>query len=180
MKYQARWGPKGFICSANKILPLMDLSATKSVKSESQSDTSDTEKTNLKGFEPYSLKLSTICLLAAGVNPRGQIDEWEAQVGKAYPLYIEGVRFGPKKLYLKSVSSSIDMFTNTGKPLSVKFDLDFEEYTEEVTTQPTESGGGGSSGSSYSTEKKTALTTTASYQEKNAKSSFTARTVTDR
>ena len=51
MEYTALWGPKGFIVSPSKIVPLMNLSTSFSVKTDSGNDTSGTATTNTKGRE---------------------------------------------------------------------------------------------------------------------------------
>ena len=39
MEYTAKWGPKGFLVSPSKIVPLMNLSTSFSVKADSGDDT---------------------------------------------------------------------------------------------------------------------------------------------
>ena len=133
MEYTALWGPKGFIVSPSKIVPLLDLTTAFAVKTESGSDASGTATTNTMGRELQTVSLSTLYVRGAGVDPRGQIEEWRAQVGKSYPLYIEGKRFGPAKLMLKSVNVSNVRLTNTGKFLQCTVALQFEEYSNETT-----------------------------------------------
>lgn len=132
MEYTALWGPKGFIISPSKIVPLMNLSTSFSVKSDSGNDTSGASVTNDRGRELQTVKLSTLYVRGAGVDPRGQIAEWEALVGKSYPLYIEGQRFGPQKLTLKSVDVSDVLLSNTGKFLQCAIAVNFEEYSEKT------------------------------------------------
>ena len=127
--YTALWGPKGFIVSPNKIVPLNGLTTSFAVKADNGNDADNKATTNVKGRELQTVSLSTRYVRGAGVDPRGQIAEWEAQVGKAYPLYIEGQRFGPQKLMLKSVNASDILLTNKGKFLQVAVALEFEEYT---------------------------------------------------
>lgn len=134
MQYTAKWGPKGFLISSTKIVPLMDLTSTVSVKTETQNDTSGTSKTNVKGRELQPITLSTMYLRAAGVDPRAQVEEWEALVGKAYPLIVGNKRFGPAKLMLKSVSSADIITDNFGKFLQAKVSLSFEEYSDKAAT----------------------------------------------
>ena len=132
MKYTALWGPKGFIVSPSKIVPLLGLSTAFAVKADNGNDAQSSSTTNIKGRELQNVSLSTLYVRGAGVDPRGQIAEWEAQVGKAYPLYIEGQRFGPPKLMLKSVNVSDILLTNTGKFLQAAIALEFEEYTNDA------------------------------------------------
>lgn len=156
MQYSARWGNKGFLCTANKIVPLMDFKSTVSAKTETQTDTSGTSKVNIKGLELQKISLATIYLRAAGVDPRAQVEEWESLVTQYNDLYIEGKRFGRGKMMLKRVTTTDLLTTNTGKFLQAKVALEFEEYPEQTETNVTAStskgsgGGGGSGGSSSS------------------------------
>ena len=137
MEYTALWGPKGFIISPSKIVPLLDLATTIAVKTDNGNSASGKSTTNTRGKELQTVSLSTLYVRGAGVDPRGQIAEWEAQVGKAYPLYIEGQRFGPHKLMLKSVNASDVLLSNTGKFLQCSVALQFEEYAEAASTSTT-------------------------------------------
>lgn len=167
MEYTALWGPKGFIVSPSKIVPLLNLSTSFAAKTDSGNDTSGTATTNTKGRELQSVSLSTLYVRGAGVDPRGQIAEWEAQVGNAYPLYIEGQRFGPPKLMLKSVDVSDVLLSNTGKFLKCAVALQFEEYSNETTKSTTPVATTPSSAkaaevyNSLSTQKNTAINATA-------------------
>ena len=168
MEYTALWGPKGFIISPSKIVPLMNLSTSFSVKSDTGNNTSGASTTNTKGRELQTVSLSTLYVRGAGVDPRGQIAEWEAQVGKSYPLYIQGQRFGPSKLMLKSVDVSDVLLTNTGKFLQCAVSLTFEEYANGTKVSSTGTGTSASASqaaSAYSV----AMNATASPQDKAAK-----------
>lgn len=174
MEYTALWGPKGFIVSPSKIVPLLNFATSYSVKADTGNDVSGTATTSTKGRELQAVSLSTVYVRGAGVDPRGQIAEWEAQVGKAYPLYIEGQRFGPKKLMLKSVDVSDALFTNTGKFLQVKIALKFEEYTNDsnkstTTKKATASASKAASAYNTATAKSSAMSATASKQDKSEK-----------
>ena len=171
MDYTALWGPKGFIVSPSKIVPLMNLSTSFSVKSDTGNDAGGTGSTNTKGRELQTVSLSTLYVRGAGVDPRGQIAEWEAQVGKAYPLYIQGQRFGPSKLMLKSVDISDILLTNTGKFLQCAVALTFEEYSNSANAVSPTSASAKKAAAVYDTssQKNAALNATASSQDKAAK-----------
>ena len=185
MEYTALWGPKGFIISPSKIVPLMNLSTSFAVKSDMGNDTSGTATTNNKGRELQTVSLSTLYVRGAGVDPRGQIAEWEAQVGKSYPLYIEGQRFGPPKLTLKSVDVSDVLLSNSGKFLQCAIAVTFEEYTDEKKTTvssavPATSASAQQAASVYNSvtnQKKDALNATAKPADKAAKKPSKAKIV---
>lgn len=134
MGYQARWGPKGFIITSNKIVGIKDLTTSFSLKTDVNDDTSGTPPTNTKGMELQPISLSTTYLKAAGTDPRGQIEEWKKQVGKYYPLYLGGRRFGPANLQLQKVSVSDILLSNSGEMLGCSVALEFKEYSPTSTT----------------------------------------------
>ncbi len=170
MEYTALWGPKGFIVSPSKIVPFLNLSTSFAVKAENGNDTSGTKTTNTKGRELQKVSLSTVYVRGAGVDPRGQIAEWQAQVGKSYPLYIEGQRFGPQKLMLKSVEVSDVLTSNTGKFLQVKIALQFEEYTNNNNKSTTASDSKAATVFNNTVKaKSSAINATATAQDKAAK-----------
>ena len=134
MGYLAQWGPKGFIVSPNKIVPLKDFSTSVSLKADSENDTSGTDPTNTRGLEPQPINLSTTYLRSAGVDPRTQIDEWFTLVGVAHPLLIAGKRFGPPKVQLTQVSVSGLEFTNSGDILKADVSISLTEYADKKTS----------------------------------------------
>lgn len=135
MGYAARWGPKGFIISANKIVAMEELATSLTLKQDSENDTSGTETTNTRGRELRPITFKVSYLAAAGVDPRGQIKEWEAQLGNAYPLIIGGEQFGEEKMKLTKVDSKITLHPNTGKFLRADISITLEEYSDGKTSQ---------------------------------------------
>lgn len=176
MKYTARWGPKGFLVSPSKIVPIDGISTAVAIKSNSSSSSSSTP-TDARTIDKQKITLNVVYLRAAGVDPRAQLEEWKALIGQVYPLYIGEKRFGPAKMMLSSVSVSDVMLTNSGEFLKLNLSISLEEYTDDpatttTTTAATSSGAASSSGSSASTkaaaayeqkvsEKKAALSATA-------------------
>lgn len=132
--YQASWGNKGFLVSPNKIVPLLNLTTGFSRKSDTNNDTSGQPTTNTRGLELQTIKLETRYVASLGVDPRGQIDEWKAQFGKRYPLYINGRKFGPDLLELDSVDVSNIQMDNRGRFLSVDISITLVEYVPPTTT----------------------------------------------
>lgn len=130
MGYTAKWGNKGFIVSPSKIVALENLSTAIKLKTNSENDTSGTPTTNTRGRELQTISFSAKYLAAAGVNPRGQINEWEAELGNAYPLYIGGKRFGPAQMMLTAIEVSDIQLTAGGEMLSVTISITLQEYDE--------------------------------------------------
>lgn len=169
----AQWGSKGFLVSPGKIVPLSTISTAYVLKSESNNDTSGTPPTNTRGLELEEITLETTYLAAAGVDPRGQVEEWKSLIGDTNPLYIQGKRFGPKLLQLKQVSVQNVLMDNAGRFLSVDLSISLQEYTPpstKVSSKPFASASKsvGSSGGS-STSKSAAMSAKPSTDDKAAK-----------
>lgn len=168
MQYTAQWGPKGFLVSADKIVPFMNLTSSVSVKADAQNDTSGTSKTNKIGRELQPITFSTIYLLSAGVDPRAQVEEWEGLVGESNPLIVGGKRFGPAQLMLESVTSTDILMDNFGNFLQAKVDLTFKEHAETTATKVTSSSSRstGASTATTASQQKAAATYAATVAEK--------------
>lgn len=137
MSYMAKWGPKGFIVSDRKIAVLQGLTTSLSLKTDSENDTSGTQPTNTRGRELRPINFSVAYMAAAGVDPRGQLEEWESLLGESYPLVIGGRRFGAEKMMLTKVEASDIVLSNSGKFISVTVAISLEEYSEGKTSKLT-------------------------------------------
>lgn len=137
MSYMAQWGPKGFLLSPTKIIPLNDFSTRLALKSDSENDTSGTAPTNTRGRELQSISFTTEYIRAAGVDPRAQLTEWENLLGESHPLYIGDKRFGPESMILKEVVVSELVLSNSGDFLSVVIDIILEEESNGQTSKLT-------------------------------------------
>lgn len=133
MKYQARWGKKGFLVSPQKIVPLEGFKTGYKWKDDDKSDTSGKKKTNTRGPEAQTVSFTATYLRAAGVDPRSQYEEWCGEVGKSYPLYVGEKRFGPAKMMLKSVDMSNVLLSAQGDFLRVDLALTFTEETSSAS-----------------------------------------------
>ena len=134
MGNMAKWGSKVFTVSPSKVLPIDGLTTTVSVKSETQNDTSGTNKSKSKGLELQPVEFSATYLRALGVDPLEELNSWNSLVGKTNPLYIGGKRFGPAKLTLKKVSASDILLSNSGQMLQVTLKFSFEQYSKQTST----------------------------------------------
>lgn len=173
MGYLAQWGPKGFLVSPTKIVPLKDMSTSVALKADSENDTSGTDPINTRGLEPQTITLSTVYLRAAGVDPRWQIEEWSSLVGAAHPLMIEGERFGPPKMQLTRVDASGFEFTNEGKILKVEISITLTEFTDKKTSVESKAADSASKAASVYeatvAAKRQAMNATASQNDKAAR-----------
>lgn len=135
MNYLAQWGPKGFLVSPEKIVTFNGFSTSIELNDDSQNDTSGKAPTNTKGKKKQIINMSITYVRSAGVDPRGQFEEWESLVGKANPLYIGGKRFGPENIQLKKIDLSGLQLANDGTFLTATIAVSFEEYVvPKVTT----------------------------------------------
>lgn len=132
--YQAKWGNKGFLVDPTKIVPLTGLSTGFARKADTNNDTSGTPTTNTRGMELQTIQLQTSYYAAAGIDVRGQIDDWKQQFGKQYPLEINGQQFGPKLLELESVNFNDIVLDNAGRFLSAECAITLVEYVPPSTT----------------------------------------------
>ena len=134
MGYTARWGPKGFITSTSKVVPLEDFTTGFALKSDTNSDTSGTPPTNTQGKELQPLNMKTRYMRALGTDPIGQIKEWEALIGKTHTFFLGEKPFGANKFTLKNVDISETMFTPDGTMIACTVSLSFEEYSTATDT----------------------------------------------
>lgn len=135
MGYMARWGPKSFLVSPKKIAVLEGLETSLRLKEDSENDTSGTQPTNTRGRELRPISFKVHYLAAAGVNPREQIESWEAELGNAYPLIIGEKRFGAAKMKLTEVRSSEIQLSNRGDFISAVVNITLEEYSGGKSSQ---------------------------------------------
>ena len=134
MGIQAQWGNKAFVISPSKIVPLLKLSTGFAKKETDSEDTSGQPTTNTRGIDLQSITLETRYLAGTGSDPRGQIEDWKAQFGKRYPLYIAGRRFGPKLMELENVQFSNIVVDNSGRFIQVDASISLKEYVPPTIT----------------------------------------------
>ena len=109
-------------------------------------------------------------LAAAGVDPRAQIKEWEAELGNAYPLIIGTERFGAEKMKLTKVDTSDILLTNSGKFLRATVGITLEEYSAGKTSKLLNgSTGSGNSAKDEILAQVAAMNATPSKEDKAAK-----------
>lgn len=165
MGIMATWGPMSLLVSQTKIAVLEGLSTTLTLKQDSENDTSGTQPTNTRGRELQPVTFKVKYLAAAGVNPREEVNKWEAELGNSYPLIIGGERFGPEKMKLKQVSETDILLSNSGKFLQIVANITLEEYSEGKTSKLV-SNSTNSGSTSYLDQVKEALSATASASDR--------------
>lgn len=166
MQYMAKWGPKGFLVSPEKVVPFSDFTTTFALKEDSNNDTSGKAKTNTRGRELGQITFNTTYLASAGTKPRAQINEWNSLLGKSYPLFIGGEKFGTSNMKLTKVDISDCLFTNNGKMIRAKVSITLKEDGGTSTSKKTATTS--KSSSSGSSSKKTTTTTTTTWGGSNS------------
>lgn len=162
MGNMAKWGSKVFKVSPSKVLPIEGLTTTVSVKSDTQNDTSGTNKSNSKGLELQPVEFSATYLRALGVDPLAELNSWNSLVGKTNPLYIGGKKFGPAKLTLKKVAASdILLSTVDGTMIRCTLKFSFEQYSKPTSTSTKKTSSSSSSKKSTSSKKSASSNTSA-------------------
>lgn len=173
MPNMAQWGSMEFLLSPTKIILMENFSTSVELKADSENDTSGTSPTNTRGLVARPVSFSVTYTRAAGVDPRGQLEQWETKVGQSNPLYIGGKRFGPSSLLLTKVDSSDFAFSPKGDFLSVTVSLSFVENSGGKTSSAatTTTIKTASTGSVYAetVAKRKAMNATASASDKNDK-----------
>lgn len=172
-RYLAKWGAKGFLVNPQKIVPLLNLATGFARKTDTGNDTSGTPTTNTRGLELQTITLETRYLAGVGVDPRGQIEEWKAQFGKRYPLYINGKQFGPNLLELDSVDFFNILLDNLGRFIQVDASITLVEYVPPTTVSSKQNAT--ASTASALGSKTEAMSATASTDDKAAKKTTVTR-----
>lgn len=152
----AKWGNKGFLVSAYKVIPFEGLSTTYELKQKANNDTSGTPSTNTTGRELQKISFETVYVAAAGVDVRAQIEEWQSLLGAINPLIIGGKQFGASKMQLTKVDVDDVKLTPQGKFISATVGITLTEYQPQAAKIST---------------KKTTTTTTTTTASKTALSS---------
>ena len=134
MAVTVQWGPKSFVVAPGQVVPVRDLTTGYSRKSETNNDTSGQATTNTTGLELQQIKFSTTYMIAAGADPIAEIADWKSQLGKQYPLILNGQQFGPDLMELVSVDFSNLQLDNNGRILSMDAAISFEEFVPQTTT----------------------------------------------
>lgn len=150
MKYTLQWGPMGCVISPKKVIPLSDFKTSYALKEDSATDTSGSETTNKRGKELQPVSFSIVYAKATGNDPLARLNQWAGLIGKSYPLYLGGKRFGPRKMYLKQVDLSECLLGNDGSMIQATIAISLVEDTAGGTTKSSTSGNSNNGGSSSS------------------------------
>ena len=132
MDYAAKWGPKGFLYSSTKVVPIWGLTTGYALKSGNNLDTSGTEPTNTTGRDAQVISFNTRYALHLGTDPKAQMHEWYDLAEDVWPFYLGGQQFGPPLLQLQDVQWSNYLIDTTGRLLSVDAAITLREWYEGI------------------------------------------------
>lgn len=121
---------KIFSVSSIKQYPLSGLNWSGSLETESQDKLKGKPSTYIKGESLSSMSFDIPLRVDFKVNPRKEIEDWEAIKSSAKPaLFILGTKpVGKNKWLLKSVSVSDQEIDGKGNIIKALIKLEFEEY----------------------------------------------------
>lgn len=133
MAVQISWN--GFTWGYNdgKIISVDELSTSRSVDVERNEDKEGEPATQTVALALASLSFSYVVSTSAGGSPLKEFTEMNECPGVHAPLYLNGARFIANEVMLKSCDSSDWILDGSGRAVSVKISLKFEEYAEDAS-----------------------------------------------
>ena len=130
------WLEKTLEVNPSHMTPIENISASRTLQSDKNTDSAGTTTKNLRGYDPRKFSCQYRATSRAGTpDVVGDFASWEALVGMYAPLYINGKRFGGKKYILNSVDISDVVASPSGAWLTGVIKLDFEEYEDEKSSE---------------------------------------------
>lgn len=133
MATMAKWGSKTWAVSSQKVLALEGLSFSYTQVADENASTEEKKTTNERGTELFPLSFTTVLHSGAGVDVRGEIDSWKAQVTKVNYFYLNGKKLGPK-LQLRKVAVSNVKLDDLGRMRLATLSFEFKEYDADTSS----------------------------------------------
>lgn len=133
MATMAKWGPKTWEVSPNKIVALEGLGFSYAQVADNNTSTEEKKTTNERGTELFSISFTTTLHSGAGVDVREEIESWEALVTQVNYFYLGGKRLGPK-LQLRKVTVGNTKLDDIGRMRLATLSFEFKEYNEDTTS----------------------------------------------
>ena len=165
------WGPKQFVVSDQKIIPVDGLKISQAVKVETQNAADGNSVSNIKGKDAMEVSMKVAYYVQAGANPISEMNGWLNLLGQSHPLYIGSQQIGSKNLTLQKVQVEDEIHNNKGEFFGLVVAIALKELSS--TSTPTASNSTKSSGSkkspSGSGDKTSALRASPSQDEKKEK-----------
>ena len=129
----AKWVPKEWAVSSNKVIALEGLSFSFAQVADNNTSTEEKKTTNERGTELFPLSFTSTLHSGAGVDVRAEIESWQALVTKVNYFYLGGKQLGPK-LQLRKVSVSDVKLDDLGRMRLATISFEFKEYDSDTSS----------------------------------------------
>ena len=96
MATMAKWGPKTWAVTPQKVVALEGLAFSYSQVADNNTSTEEKKTTNERGTDLFPLSFTTVLHSGAGVDVRAEIESWKKLVTKVNYFYLGGKKLGPK------------------------------------------------------------------------------------
>ena len=135
MAIMAKWGPKSWEISSQKVAALNGVSATVELDTENSDDKAGSPATKTKALKLQKFTFDFDLAAVTGSDVRAEFESWSALVGQYAPFYLSGQRFGPDNVQLTSVDLSNTTLDNYGRILMGRITINLTEYAEEASSK---------------------------------------------
>lgn len=158
MATMAKWGPKTWAITPQKVVALEGLAFSYSQVADNNTSTEEKKTTNERGTDLFPLSFTTVLHSGAGVDVRAEIESWKKLVTKVNYFYLGGKKLGPK-LQLRKVSVNNVKLDDFGRMRLATLSFEFKEYDPDppsvkVSTSALKVGASTSAKSAKKTENK--------------------------
>ena len=133
MATMAKWGPKTWAVTPQKVVALEGLAFSYSQVADNNTSTEEKKTTNESGTDLFPLSFTTVLHSGAGVDVRAEIESWKKLVTKVNYFYLGGKKLGPK-LQLRKVSVNNVKLDDFGRMRLATLSFEFKEYDPDTTS----------------------------------------------
>lgn len=133
MATMAKWGPKTWAVSSQKVVALQGLSFSYAQVADNNASTEEKKTTNERGTELFPLSFTTTLHSGAGVDVRAEIESWKKLVTQVNYFYLGGKKLGPK-LQLRKVAVSDVKIDDLGRMRLATLSFEFKEYDPDTSS----------------------------------------------
>ncbi len=133
MATMAKWGPKTWAVTPQKVVALEGLAFSYSQVADNNTSTEEKKTTNERGTDLFPLSFTTVLHSGAGVDVRAEIESWKKLVTKVNYFYLGGKKLGPK-LQLRKVSVNNVKTDDFGRMRLATLSFEFKEYDSDTTS----------------------------------------------
>lgn len=160
------WGPKQFVVSEQKIIPVDGLKISQAVKVETQNAADGNSVSNIKGKDAMEVSMKVSYYVQVGADPISEMNGWLNLLGQSHPLYIGSQQIGSTNLTLQKVQVEDEIHNNKGEFFGLVVAIALKELS---STSGSVKSSGSQKSSSGSGDKTSALRASPSQDEKKEK-----------